>query len=173
MASIAARCAVALGPTLASRGPTSARRLATAAEVSPWNQFWKWTTQPRPSWRESKTEAAVVFCVFGITGSTSVAVVRPILRETTGIEGTMRDGPWSYRVFSFLAVSPVYACVLVTVGTAAGRHTYFRGMALRIFGRFIPAALKSRLAPAVVTPPHLVPNAALIAARYRAPPPGA
>ena len=92
------------------------RYASGASETTPFQRFWRWTTQPRPSWKEDKTEAAVAFCVFGVTGSSSVAVVRPLLRETTGLEGSMKDGPWSYRVVSLLCVSPVYACVLVTVG---------------------------------------------------------
>ena len=144
------------------------RHASGASETTPFQRFWRWTTQPRPSWKEDKTEAAVAFCVFGITGSSSVAFVRPILRETTGIEGTMKDGPWSYRVLSLVCVSPVYACVLVTVGTAAGRHTFFANMANKIFGRFVPSALNplNRLA-ATSAPktPHLVPNMLLRMAR--------
>ncbi len=108
-------------------------------------RFWAWTTKPRPTWRESKLEAAVVFTVFGITGSTSVAVVRPCLKHTFGLEGTMRDGPWSYRIISILAVSPIYACCLLTFGTLSGRHNFFAMMATKIFGRFLPASVSRRL----------------------------
>lgn len=83
-------------------------------------------------------EAAVICTVFGITGTTSVAVVRPVLKQTTGIEGSMKDGPWSYRIASLVAVSPVYATILVAVGTAAGRHRFFAAMARKIVGRFVP-----------------------------------
>ena len=65
---------------------------------------------------ESKLEAAVIFCVFGVTGSTNVAVVRPCLKNTVGLEGNMVDGPWSYRILSLLAVSPIYACFLLGFG---------------------------------------------------------
>ena len=84
-------------------------------------RFWTWTTQARPSWRESKLEAAVIFCVFGVTGSTSVAVVRPCLKNSIGLEGNMVDGPWSYRILSLLAVSPIYACFLLTFGECPWR----------------------------------------------------
>ena len=103
-------------------------------------EFWKWTTQPRPSWRESYTEAAVLFCVFGVTGSTSVVVVRPFLKHTIGLEGSLYEGPNSYRVLSIVLVSPIYACILVTVGTLSGRHSYFANMARKIIGRFMPAS---------------------------------
>lgn len=57
------------------------------------------------------------------------------------------EGPNSYRLISFILVSPIYACVLVTVGTLAGRHTYFANMARKIFGRFIPGqAFKEKIA---------------------------
>lgn len=115
--------------------------------VSLFSKFWAWTTQARPHWKESHKEAAVLFTVFGITGSTSVALVRPFLKHSLGIEGTMMDGPNSYRLISVVLVSPIYACVLVTVGTIAGRHTYFANMARKIFGRFIPGqALKEKVA---------------------------
>ena len=66
--------------------------------------FWAWTTLPRPHWKECKTEAAIVFTVFGVTGTTSVAAVRPTLKHTIGLDGTMVDGPWSYRIGSILLV---------------------------------------------------------------------
>ncbi len=97
----------------------------------------------------------MVFCVFGVTGSTSVAFVRPCLKSIIGLEGSMMEGPWSYRIISFLAVSPIYACFLITFGTLAGRHTFFAMMATKIFGRFLPKALSSRLG----CPPALVKKA--------------
>jgi hypothetical protein len=113
---------------------------------------------------ESKLEAAVVFCVFGVTGSTSVALVRPSLKNVFGLEGNMRDGPWSYRIISIVAVSPIYACCLMTFGTLAGRHNFFAYMSHKIFGRFVPKSISSRIgcppafarreaAPIKVTPP--------------------
>ena len=74
--------------------------------------FWTWTTQSRPSWKENKKEALIVCCVFAITGSTSVGLVRPALKRL-GIEGTLWDGPNSYRLLSVIAVSPIYACILL------------------------------------------------------------
>ena len=55
------------------------------------------------------------------------------------ITGSMRDGPWSYRVLSVVLVSPIYATFLVTFGTLAGRHIFFASMARKIFGRFLPS----------------------------------
>ena len=127
------------------------RRLCTAngsGDMSLNKRFWRWTTQQRPSWKESPTEAAVAFCVFGVTGSTSVAMVRPTLKSTFGLEGSMREGPWSYRITSLVAVSPIYASLLVTFGTLAGRHRFFAYMATKIFGRFVPRAIMDRISRA-------------------------
>ena len=107
--------------------------------------FWQWTAQPRLHWRECRTEAAVAFGVFGITGTLSVAAVRPMLKHTIGLEGSWRDGPWSYRIGSVLLVSPVYAGVLVALGTAAGRHAFFAAMGTKILCRFMPRAAGDRL----------------------------
>src|SRR5690349_17850077 len=101
-------------------------------------RFWQWTCQQRPHWRESYVEAAVLFTVFGITGSSSVALVRPALKHFLGMEGSLIDGPNSYRILSILIISPIYACILVFVGTVFGRHNYFAGMAKKILGRFVP-----------------------------------
>jgi hypothetical protein len=120
-----------------SSGSGSKRGLTTS--------FWKWTTQERPTWRESYKEAAILFCVFGVTGSTSVAVVRPFLKYTIGLEGSLYEGPNSYRVLSIILVSPIYACMLVTFGTLSGRHSYFANMARKILGRFIPPSLLNKV----------------------------
>jgi len=119
----------------------SIRRLSTNdGDGGITQRFWAWTTQTRPHWKVSKTEAAVVFCVFGVTGSSSVAFVRPCLKNFFGLEGSMKDGPNSYRVISLVAVSPIYACCLLMFGTLAGRHTFFAMMATKIFGRFMPSS---------------------------------
>jgi len=99
-------------------------------------RFWTWTTQRRPSWRQDRTEAAVAIVVFGVTGSTSVTCVRPALRSC-GLEGSLIEGPNSYRVASLVVVSPIYASMLVTIGTLAGRHRFFGSMASRILSRFV------------------------------------
>jgi hypothetical protein len=109
------------------------------------NRFWRWTLTERPSWRESKTELAMAIAVFGVTGSTSVALIRPTIKRISGLEGTMKDGPWSYRIGSILLVSPVYACVLLGIGTLAGRHRYFANQARKILIRFVPKRVRSHV----------------------------
>ena len=127
------------------------RSLTTNSTTSLRARFWEWTSQQRPHWRESKGEAAVLFTVFGVTGSTSVALVRPSLKHTIGLDGTWLDGPWSYRIGSLLLVSPIYAGVLIALGTACGRHSYFARMGTRILGRFMPKVAADRLLCAPAT----------------------
>ena len=127
------------------------RSLTSDSTTSLRARFWEWTSQQRPHWRDSKEEAAVLFTVFGVTGSTSVALVRPSLKHTIGLDGTWRDGPWSYRIGSLLLVSPIYAGVLIALGTACGRHAYFARMGTRILGRFMPKAAADRLLCASAT----------------------
>ena len=82
-------------------------RLATSA--------WRWTTQPRPPWRQSRVEAAVLFCVFGISGSSSMAIARRCARPLalpSSLQGAL----------VMLFGTALYAPVLLTVGTLAGRH---------------------------------------------------
>jgi len=110
-------------------------------------RFWAWTSQKRPSWREDKVEAAVLFCVFGCTGSSSVYFVRPAL-EKVGVVGSLRDGPNSYRLISILSVTPIYATILFTLGTLSGRHAYFAGQWRKILNRFVPASALNKVVPA-------------------------
>lgn len=131
-----------------ARTPLLHRTMCQKASQTPsplLKQFWAWTTQPRPSWRESKTEALIAMFIFGITGSSSVMLVRPALSHVFGLEGSMIQGPWSYRIESILMVSPIYACMLMVLGTAAGRHNAFAGMAMKILNRFMPSSLSKKL----------------------------
>ena len=104
--------------------------------------FWRWTTQERPHWNMSSKEALIAFTVFGVTGSSSVFLIRPAIGAITGIEGSLVDGPNSYRVMSVLCISPVYAVVLLSLGTVAGRHVFFSKMAAKILRRFLPPSAR-------------------------------
>ena len=110
------------------------------------SRFWKWTIQPRPSWKVDKTEAAVLFCVFGATGSSSMLLVRPALGKL-GLEGSWKEGPNSYRAISFFSVTPIYSLILLTLGTLAGRHAYFAAMTFKIWNRFLPKSVSNKLVP--------------------------
>jgi hypothetical protein len=69
-------------------------------------------------------------------------VVRPAVSEGLGIRGSLKEGPWSYRICSLVIMSPLYALLLVAVGTVFGRHAYFRHFTVKMFSRFgIPPEL--------------------------------
>lgn len=45
-------------------------------------------------------------------------------------------GPWSYRICSLVIMTPIYATLLVMVGTVFGRHAYFRHFSVKMWSRF-------------------------------------
>lgn len=105
------------------------------------NRFWTWTTRERPNWKTNVGEGLLAIIIFGITGSTSMFFVRPLLSQV-GIEGSLVNGPNSYRAFSFACIvvtSPLYATMLLFYGTIFGRHIYFAKMSTKILRRFIPS----------------------------------
>eukprot|EP01084_Bolivina_argentea_P158984 276912_1 len=112
-----------------------------------WLRFVKWTTQTRapPKWStEWWKEGAVIFTVFGVTGSSSLYLVRPLMPKL-GLEGSFKEGPWSYRIGSLLLVSPCYTLILLSIGSLAGRHAFFAKQAQKMWGRFLPSSLSQKL----------------------------
>lgn len=64
------------------------------------------------------------------------------MSEVLGLKGSLKDGPWSYRIGSLVIMTPLYATLLVVVGTVFGRHFYFRHFSVKMFSRFgIPPEL--------------------------------
>lgn len=97
----------------------AAWRRWTAAEPARerWSGAW---------WRHQ----AVVFGVFGITGSSAMWIVRPQLYSVMGVDAV--TGPTSsQRMLSLLYMMPFYYAILLVVGTACGKHAYVKNMALR------------------------------------------
>ena len=88
---------------------------------------------------------ALLCTVFGITGSASMYIVRPVLPHL-GLKGSFKEGPWSYRIGSLLLVSPFYTLILLTTGSLAGRHKYFAAMARKMWGRFLPKPVAQKVA---------------------------
>jgi hypothetical protein len=70
--------------------------------------------------------------------------VRPAL-ASLGLEGSLKEGPNSYRVISILSVTPIYATILFTIGTLSGRHAYFAAQWRKILGRFVPGAAINKM----------------------------
>ncbi len=95
-----------------------------------------------PKWY---AEMMLICTVFGITGSTTMVVVRPAVTDVLKLEGSMRDGPWSYRICSLVIMTPIYATLLVCVGTVFGRHAYFRHFSVKMWSRFgVPPELMDK-----------------------------
>ena len=87
-------------------------------------------------------EMVLLCTVFGITGSSTMVLVRPAVSDILGLKGSFKDGPWSYRICSVVIMTPLYATLLVGVGTVFGRHAYFKHFAVKMFSRFgIPPEL--------------------------------
>ncbi|CAD7945850.1 unnamed protein product [Amoebophrya sp. A25] len=105
------------------------------------DDFWRWTTRDHEEhkrWSRGWFLDALIKCtVFAITGTTSVTLVRPALAKC-GVQGSLKDGPNSYRVLSLTVVSPIYTVILLTIGTVAGRHNFFANVAQRMWRRFLP-----------------------------------
>lgn len=75
----------------------------------------------------------------------SCCKVRPAVKNVLGLQGSLREGPWSYRICSIVIMTPIYASLLVVVGTVFGRHAYFRHFSVKIFSRFgIPPELMDK-----------------------------
>lgn len=87
-------------------------------------------------------EMVLLCTVFAITGTSTMVLVRPAMSNILGLKGSLKEGPWSYRICSVVIMTPLYACMLVLVGTTFGRHAYFRHFAVKMFSRFgIPPEL--------------------------------
>jgi len=71
----------------------------------------------------SNFQLVIIFIVFGITGSTSAYITRPVLAIIGITKETMN--PWLYWPLSLLLILPVYKVLLIIIGTIFGQHTFF------------------------------------------------
>lgn len=100
-------------------------------------QKWMAPKEMPPRWTlRWYGEMALLCTVFAITGTSTMVLVRPAVSDVLGLKGSLKDGPWSYRICSLVIMTPVYATLLVCVGTLFGRHAYFRFFAVKMFSRF-------------------------------------
>lgn len=101
-----------------------------------WNRFIGPKEMP-PRWTPRWYGEVTLICtVFAITGSSTMVLVRPAVSKGLGLEGSLKDGPWSYRICSIVVMTPIYATLLVVVGTVFGRHHYFRHFSVKMWSRF-------------------------------------
>ncbi|KAJ1503027.1 hypothetical protein HMI54_008469 [Coelomomyces lativittatus] len=93
-------------------------------------------------------EIAIIFTVFGITGSSSLKLVRYTLNSSIG-PGSLTEGPNTWRLAYLFCGLPMYSALLLTLGTLSGRGTYFRGMLMKMYSRFLPSAYKKPVSVSV------------------------
>lgn len=80
---------------------------------------WKW-------WLDK-----IIICiVFAITGSSALFFVRPLMSQVFQIEGSLKEGPWSYRVLYCSVMMPCYSVLLYIIGTLFGKGAFFRNIGL-------------------------------------------
>ncbi|KAG7364515.1 hypothetical protein IV203_037788 [Nitzschia inconspicua] len=119
---------------------TISKMKETSDSTSSLSSFWKWYLGPRempPRWTLPWYREIVLICtVFAITGSSTMVLVRPAVSKGLGLKGSLKDGPWSYRICSIVVMTPIYATLLVVVGTIFGRHHYFRHFSVKMWSRF-------------------------------------
>jgi len=132
-------------PRTASTLPQSGTKTKPRS-LSEWCRYWiRERPIPYPlRWSyEWWKETALIFFIFGITGSTTMHFVRPIMHTIFGLEGSLWDGPWSYRILSLITITPTYSLLLLTFGTLFGRHVYFKRVAKRMWSRLLPTKSRS------------------------------
>lgn len=86
-----------------------------------------------------------ILVVYSITGSVALLLSRLILNGALQMEGSLFSGPWLYRGVYLLVMPPLYSLMLIAVGTAFGKHTYFRQRVLKMWGRLLPKKLISKI----------------------------
>ncbi|CAJ1925808.1 unnamed protein product [Cylindrotheca closterium] len=119
---------------------TSSATKTTVPEPQGIAGFWQRFIGPKPMperWTAAWYREVTLICtVFAITGSSTMVLVRPAVSKGLALEGSMKEGPWSYRICSIVIMTPIYATLLVMVGTLFGRHHYFRHFSVKMWSRF-------------------------------------
>jgi hypothetical protein len=75
--------------------------------------------------------------VFAITGTSAMFLARPLLTEVLGLKGSLREGPWLFRLAYFLVMTPTYSFTLFCIGTLFGRRVFFTKVLRRMWGRLL------------------------------------
>ena len=130
---------------------TSTITASADSSNSPMNPIdYNWFDPPHPNQLPKKSyqfylEWFTICIIFGITGSSAVYLIRPIITHLTGLSGTLRDGPNSYRLLYILLLSPSYYIVLFGISRLSNRRKFFDPMILKTWGRLIPQQYKHKL----------------------------
>lgn len=81
----------------------------------------------------------IVLAVYGITGTLATLLSRFILNGALNMEGSFVTGSWAYRGIYILIIPPLYSLMLIAVGSAFGKHLYFRQRVLKMWSRLLPS----------------------------------
>ncbi|KAF9924752.1 hypothetical protein FBU30_005355 [Linnemannia zychae] len=135
--------AATAGRVLAEESTSVASSTVSASRTTPLS-FHEEMTKVRFSFNWWK-EWTIIMGVFAVTGSTSVMFVKPLLKEVFKLDGSWREGPWSFRIAYICTTLPLYSCILLTVASIAGRRPYFKKVVLRMWSRFLPKKVIQRL----------------------------
>ena len=94
-----------------------------------------------------RNELIVVVLIFAATGSSAAQLVRPLISflltnvlAWTGIDpsGSLKGGPWAFRLLYLCFMTPTYTCLLLTYGAICGRFPYFAAFAVKMWSRMLP-----------------------------------
>ena len=72
---------------------------------------------------KSNSQLLIIFIVFGITGSVSVWIAKPIL-NFIGIDHTSTS-PLVYWLIRILIIFPIYQVLILIIGTLFGQFKFF------------------------------------------------
>ncbi|KAG0054444.1 hypothetical protein BGZ83_011238 [Gryganskiella cystojenkinii] len=88
-------------------------------------------------------EWIVIIFVFSITGSSTMMIVRPLLK-VLGFTGSWGAGPWSFRLAYLGLTLPLYSCMLLLISSLFCRRSYFENILIKMWGRLLPSRLTRR-----------------------------
>mmetsp|Transcript_23046 Transcript_23046/g.41590 ORF Transcript_23046/g.41590 Transcript_23046/m.41590 type:complete len:243 (-) Transcript_23046:215-943(-) len=129
-----------------SKNGAAAESSSSSGSSMSFLQRWMAPKEIPPRWTPKwYGEMALLCTVFAITGTSTMVLVRPAVSDILGLKGSFKEGPWSFRICSLVIMTPIYATLLVMVGTVFGRHAYFRHFSVKMFSRFgIPPELMDK-----------------------------
>ncbi|MBJ47730.1 MAG: diacylglyceryl transferase [Candidatus Marinimicrobia bacterium] len=82
---------------------------------------------------ESDLQLLVIFLVFGITGSLSTWLSKPVLAFFDINRLTI--SPLAYWTLRILIIFPIYQMLLLVIGTIFGQYSFFKNFVKKMFLR--------------------------------------
>lgn len=82
---------------------------------------------------DSNLQAVIIFIVFGITGSLSIVVKKPVF-EYLSIDSSLNL--WLLILLNILIVTPIYQVLLLIIGTLFGQFRFFWNFEKKMLSRF-------------------------------------